>query len=343
MKRVVVHRPGGIERLVIEECAEPVPERGEVCVEVRACGVNFADLVVRMGLYRSAREFVGWPITPGFEVSGVVTAVGADVSGFRTGDRVLGITRFGGYANRICLPETQVLSLPHSVDFRVGAAFPVVFLTAWYAFHELCKLRRGDAVLIHSAAGGVGGALTQLARRAGCRSVAVVGSAHKIAAAQAAGADLVIDKSATDLWPAIESAAPDGFHAVFDANGGETLRASYAHLRSRGRLVIYGFHTMLRRGSDRLNVFRALAGFLRTPRYNPLAMVNDNRGVLCFNLSYLFDELPLFREAMVDLVQGLERGDLHPPPITAVPFDQPGEAHRLLHTGTTVGKVVLET
>jgi NADPH:quinone reductase-like Zn-dependent oxidoreductase len=341
MRLVRVHRPGNVSRLAIEEAPDPVPLSSEVLVDVRASGVNFADLVVRMGLYRSAREYVGWPITPGFEVSGVVTAVGDDVRAFRTGDRVLGVTRFGGYANRICLPETQVVRMPEALSFADAAAFPVVFLTAWYALSDQCRLRAGENVLVHSAAGGVGGALVQLARRAGLRSVAVVGASHKVDSVKALGADVVIDKSRGALWPAIERAAPHGFHAVFDANGAETLRQSFAHLRSRGRLVVYGFHTMLKRGSDRLPLFRAGFGWLSTPRFSPLAMTDENKGVVAFNLSYLFDELALFQPAIVELVEALGRGELVKPKVTEVPFADVREAHRLLHSGTTVGKVVL--
>ena len=341
MRKVIVHRPGGTRALVIETGPDPTPTGEEVCVEVRAAGVNFADLVVRMGLYRSAKEYIGWPIVPGFEVSGVIHAVGERVTNFSPGDRVIGITRFGGYASRICLPEVQVQRLPERLSFSEGATFPVVFLTAWYALHELSRLRPGRVVLVHSAAGGVGGALVALAKRAGCRVLAVVGSTAKVAAVQALGADVVIDKSREDLWRAVERAAPEGCHVVLDANGGETLRQSYAHLRPTGRVIVYGFHGLLRRGSDRLNLWRALVGWLQVPRFNPFQMVDQNTGVLAFNLSYLFDELPLFTEAMTELFGALERGEIAPLPVTELPFEEVAEAHRLLHSGETIGKVAL--
>lgn len=342
MKRVVVKRPGGTERLVIEESDDVVPKRGEVCVEVRGVGVNFADLVVRLGLYRSAKEFVGWPITPGFEVSGTVASVGDDVRGFRTGDRVIGLTRFGGYATRICLPEVQVVRVPDGVDLLAMGGFPVVFITAWYALHELSKLRPGNRVLVHSAAGGVGSALVIVAKRAGCHVVGVVSSERKVSAARDAGADVVVDASREDLWRAVEREAPDGFHVVLDANGGDTLKKSYRHVRSGGRLIVYGFHTLLRRGRDRLGIFRALLGILRTPTFKPLRMIDDNRSVHAFNLSYLFNETALFQEGITELFGALERGEIRPLPFTAVPFEDVRRAHELLHGGATTGKIVLE-
>jgi NADPH:quinone reductase-like Zn-dependent oxidoreductase len=341
MRKVIVHRPGGTRALVIEAGPDPTPTGDEVCVEVRAAGVNFADLVVRMGLYRSAKEYVGWPIVPGFELAGNVSAVGERVTRFAPGDRVLGITRFGGYASRICLPEAQVQTLPPGLSFAQGATFPVAFLTAWYALHELARLRKGRIVLVHSAAGGVGGALVVLAKRAGCRVIAVVGSSAKVSAVAALGADVVIDKSTEDLWRAVERAAPQGCHVVLDANGAETLRQSYAHLCPTGRVIVYGFHSLLRRGSDRLNLWRALIGWLKVPRFDPFRMVDRNAGVLAFNLSYLFDELPLFTEAMTELFGWLERGEIQPLPVKELPFDEVAEAHRLLHSGETIGKLAL--
>lgn len=341
MRRVIVRKPGGTRALVIETAPEPTPSSDEVCVEVRAIGVNFADLVVRMGLYGSAKKYAGWPIVPGFEVSGTVRSVGERVTSFRAGDAVIGVTRFGAYSTAICIPEAQVQPLPRGLAFSAGATFPVAFLTAWYALVELSRLRPGYVVLVHSAAGGVGSALIALAKRAGCRVLAVVGSTHKVAAVEALGADVVIDKSRERLWPAVERAAPEGCHVVLDANGSETLRESYAHLRPMGRVIVYGFHGLLRRGSDRLNPLHALAGLLRVPRFNPLKMVEKNTGVLAFNLSYLFDELPLFREAMSELMTALERGELRLPPVTELPFDEVARAHELLHSGTTIGKVAL--
>ena len=341
MRKVNITRPGSTKRLVIEAGPDPKPGARDVLIDVAYAGVNFADLVVRMGLYKSAREYVGWPITPGFEVSGTIGGVGADVSNFHTGDRVVGVTRFGGYASQISLPEAQVVRLPQTVDLAAAAGFPVANLTAWYALHDQCRLRPGDSVLIHSAAGGVGSALVQLAKRAGLHTVGVVGSTHKIETVAALGADAIIDKSREALWPAVERASPRGYHAVFDANGAETLRESYRHLCSRGRLVVYGFHTMLGRGSDRLPLLRALFGLLRTPRFSPLSMTDENKGVVAFNLSYLFDELPLFQPAIAELIEALGRGELKAPPVTQVPFDNVQESHRLLHSGTTVGKVVL--
>lgn len=341
MRKVVVHRPGGHERLRIEEHPTPEVGPGEVRIEVDAAGVNFADCLIRMGLYKSSRDQVGWPVTPGFEVAGRVAALGDGVGGFEVGDRVIGVTLFGGYATEIVLPGRQVFALPHEIDFAQGAAFPSPFLTAYYGLIQMANARRGESMLVHSAAGGVGGALVQLGRVLGCRVVGVVGASHKVETARALGADEVIDRSTVELWPAAEALAPDGYDLVFDANGVSTLWQSYRHLGRPGKLVVYGFHSMLARGSSRPSWPRLLWAWLRTPRFDPLRMTNSNRSVLAFNLSYLFAQADLFAEFMGQLLEWLEEGKIVPPPVTAYPFEDVAEAHRAIESGETVGKLVL--
>jgi synaptic vesicle membrane protein VAT-1 len=344
MKKIVIHKPGGYDRLRIEPCKDERPAAGEVAIDVDAIGVNFADCVVRMGLYASAREYVGWPITPGFECAGRVAAVGSGVRHHAPGDAVIALVRFGAYATRVVAPEAQVFPKPASLSTSEAAAFSVAHLTAYYALFELCRLRPGMKVLVHSAAGGVGSALVQLGRSSDCEVVAVVGASHKCAAARDLGADAVIDKSAEDLWSAASRYAPGGFDVVLDANGVETLRGSYAHLAPTGRLVVYGFHSMLRRGgSGRPPWLKLGVDFLRTPRFSPIDMTNDNKSVMAFNLSYLFERTALLQEAMDVLTRSVETGSLKSPPIQEIPFDEVASAHAALESGRTIGKLVLRT
>lgn len=341
MRKVVIAAPGGHERLTLVEAEPPTPGPGEVRIAVRAIGVNYADCVVRMGLYASAREFVGWPITPGFEVAGVVAATGAGVSDLKVGDPVFAVTLFGGYASHVAVDRRYVFRKPDQVDFEQAAAIPTVFLTAWYALFELAHPRRGQKVLIHSAAGGVGGALIQLARLAGCEVIAVVGASHKVATARELGAHHVIDRSSQDLWREAERLAPGGYDVVLDANGVSTLRDSYRHLRRTGKLVVYGFHSMLSRGKDRPSWPKLAVDYLRTPRFNPMAMTNESRSVLAFNLSYLFDRVDLLEEAMAAISGWLEAGEIRPLPVTTYPLAEVARAHADIESGRTVGKLVL--
>lgn len=341
MKAISIAKPGGFERLRLIESPDPLPQPGEVLLDVRAVGVNFADVVVRLGLYESAKKYVGWPITPGFEVSGEVAALGEGVTDLQVGERVFGVTRFGGYASRLCVPRAQLFRVPPALSHAQAATFPTVFLTAYYALRETFKLRPGARVLVHAAAGGVGLAALQLARADGLRPIAVVGASHKCEVARQYGASEVIDRSQQALWPEVERLAPQGLDMVLESNGPETLRQSYAHLRPTGRLVIYGFHSMLSRGRGTPNWLKVAWEFLKTPRFAPLEMIDANKGVVAFNLSYLFEEQGLLEEAMTRMLGELASGALRPLPVTEFPLPAASEAHEALQSGSTVGKLAL--
>lgn len=331
MRRVLIASAGGYEKLTLVEQPDPVPGADEELVRVEAIGVNYADCIVRMGLYASAKEYVGWPITPGFEVAGTTP----------DGRRVLALTRFGGYASHVVVPKRQVFPVPDGFSMAEAAAFPTVSLTAYYALFELCRLRPGMTLLVHSAAGGVGSALVALGKIAECRVVAVVGRANKVEHVRALGADHVIDKSTEDLWRAAERHSPRGYDVVLDANGVETLSASFRHLAPTGRLVVYGFATMLPRGKGRPSWPKLAVDWVRTPRFDPLTMTNENKSVMAFNLSYLFDRPDILAESMHALASWVDQGKLRAPRVQTFPLDRVADAHRALESGTTMGKLVL--
>lgn len=339
--KVVIEKAGSYDRLQIRSEKTRAPGPNEVLIDVKAAGVNYADVIVRMGLYASAKELVGWPITPGFEVAGVVEAVGSKVEDLEVGTRVLAVTLFDGYASKLVVPRHQVFELPDALSFVEGASLPAVFLTAHFALHNLAHPRKNDHVLIHSAAGGVGGSLVQLAKVAGCKVTGVVGRTQKIETALAHGCDHVIDKSKQDLWREAEKISPKGFDVILDANGVATLGDSYKHLARPGKLVVYGFSTMMPKKGGRPNYLKLATDYVRTPRFNPLDMTNDSRSVLAFNLSYLFDRTDILEEAMGDIMGWLAEGKITPPPSTTYDLAKVGDAHRDIESGKTVGKLVL--
>ncbi len=352
MHRVIVRSPGSFHHLEYVEEPDPTPGPGRVLVAVAAAGVNFADCVVRMGLYPSAKEYVGWPITPGFELSGTVCAVGQGVTRFREGDRVFGVSLFGAYASHVVVPEDQLFAVPQHLSLSQAGALSVAGLTAHYALLELGAARPGKKVLVHSATGGVGSALVQIAKLSGCQVTATVGSPAKVAVARQLGADVVIDRSHAKgrafLAEALRS-EPQGYDIVLDANGVETLKWSYLALRPTGRLVVYGAHTMLSRGSGRRHWLKLAWTFLRTPRFDPLRLTNENRSILAFNLSYLFDaqgqlragEKEQLHRAMPELLGWSAEGRLRFPELQEIPLRESARAHQALQSGSTIGKLVL--
>lgn len=341
MRKIVIHSPGGYGKLKLEEHADLRPSDDQVIVDTVAIGVNYADCIVRWGVYDSAKKYVGWPITPGFEFSGTVSAVGSQVKDIAIGTPVMGLTRFNAYASQVAVTPQQLFTVPQRFSLEQAAAFPTVHLTAYHALYQNMRLRPGMNILIHSAAGGVGSAAVQLAKLADCHVTGVVGSSHKAEYVRELGADVVIDKSRDDLWPAAERAVPQGFDAVMDANGHETLWQSYRHLRPTGKLFTYGFHTMLPRGRGTLDYWRLLVGWVTMPRFNPLNLTSDNKGVIGFNLSFLFDRFDLLGEGMTQLIDWANQGKLRPPMVKAFPLEQVADAHRMIESGQSVGKIVL--
>ena len=181
----------------------------------------------------------------------------------------------------------------------------------------------------------------QIARDAGCEVIAVVGAAHKKRVASDLGAETVIARQEEPLWPMVESVAPQGVDVILDANGVATLQESYEHLAPTGRLVVYGFHSMLPKGRGRPNWLRLAWDWWRTPRFDPLRMTQQNRSVLAFNLSFLGERMDLLGRGMGWLIRALEAGRLRPPAVTEFPFRDVADAHRALESGETTGKLVL--
>lgn len=342
MKKIVIHKPGNYEQLKIEEFPTPEVRDNEVLIKVAFIGINYADVLIRWGVYSSAKEYVGWPITPGFELSGIVEKVGAKVTSHKVGDKVFAVTRFGGYTTHIAIDSELVFALPKNLTLEQAAGFPAVYLTAYHALVQNVVIRKGARVLIHSAAGGVGSALLQLCRYLGYESIAIVGSAHKVDYAKNLGANHVIDKSTQDLWSEVERISPQGYDIILDANGASTLKDSYEHLAPSGKLLCYGFHSMFQKTGGKLNYLKLIQTYLKTPSFNPLDMTAKNKSLITFNLSYLFDKREMFLEAIDHMVKLIEEGSLQGPSTTVYEFENVAEAHKALESGQTTGKILLK-
>ena len=374
----LVLSPGGLERLSLEklgsnvatvgynvtECTRvpgcnslariddgPLPD-GLAIVRITSCSVNYADITIRWGLYESAIRYVGYPICPGFDFAGIVERVGRN-AGVKVGDDVFGITFFGAYSSRLLVPGSQLRPRPQkALSPDEAAALPSVAGTALHSlklagFWPAPPVTNNRAVLIHSAAGGVGSMLVQMAKILGCSPVvAVVGSSHKVSACEALGADIVIDKSKLDsdgLWAAAAAAAPDGYAAIFDANGVATLRESYDHLAQTGTLVIYGFHTNLPSAASLspLAWARMAVGMAKMPKFDPMDLVISSKTVAGFNLSFFAEEKALVSAYMDAIVGWVAAGKLRVAKVTAYPLSEVPKAHTFIQSGASVGKLVL--
>ena len=343
MHKVVIHKAGGYEQLRLETHPLPRLGDGQVLVRTEAVGVNYADICVRWGVYESARRYVGWPITPGFEYSGWVEEVGGEVEHLKAGDPVFGVTLFNAYSTHVCVPAQLVWPKPQALTFEAAAGFLAVHLTAYHGLLQNVVIRPGMRVLVHSAGGGVGSALVQLCKLHDLHVTGVVGASHKTEYVRQLGADAVIDKSSRSLWDEAKRLCPNGYDLVFDANGPETLAQSYAHLKPTGKLLVYGFHSLLPKQGGRINYIKAALGLLSMPRFNPVRMTTENKGVVAFNLSFLFDRFDLLHAAVNDLIAWVNAGKLRAPKVRAFALADVAQAHQALESGETTGKLVLRT
>jgi NADPH:quinone reductase-like Zn-dependent oxidoreductase len=339
VRALVITAHGGPEVLRVEQRPEPEPGVGEARVAVRAAGINFADVMARMGLYPDAPPL---PSVVGYEFAGEVESLGDGVEGLAVGDRVMGGTRFGGYAEYVAVPADQLVPLPDGWSFEEGAAFPVNYATAYAGLCRYGALRQGERVLLHAAAGGVGIAATQVARHAGAEIFGTA-SSSKHEAIRGFGVDHAIDYRGEDFVKAIRriTGEREPLDLVMDAIGGSSFRRSFSLLRPGGRLVCFGASTLV--GGERRSIARAAKGLVQTPWFNPLRLASSSKSVLGLNMLTLWDAKGSLAE-FVDPLSELIAADIVRPVVAeAFPLEQGGAAQRFIQERKNVGKVVLTT
>jgi NADPH:quinone reductase-like Zn-dependent oxidoreductase len=331
VRAVVITQTGGPEVLQVQQRPDPQPGRGEVLIDVHAAGVNFADLLARMGLYPDAPKL---PAVVGYEVAGVVAALGEGVEGsIAVGQRVVAPTHFGGYAEKAVAQADGVVAIPDALDFERAAAIPITYATAWEALVRVGDLRPGERVLIHAAAGGVGIAATQLAKRLGAE-IWGTASAGKHDAIIGFGVDHALDYTRAGWHRSLPS-----FDVILDSIGGASWRRSYKQLRAGGRLVCYGASSVM--SGEKRNLIAAGRMAASMPRFTPLRLMGDSKSVLGLNVLRLWDEFGSAARWRGPLREYLADGTIQPVLARAFGFEQAGDAHRFISERRNVGKVVL--
>jgi len=334
VKQLVITRHGPPDVLEVRDSPDPAVLPDTVRIRVRVAGINFSDLLARQGLYPDAPKP---PCTIGYEVAGVVDAVGPGVTTPRIGDQVVATTRFGGQSELVVVPAAAVFPLPAGWSLEQGAAFPVVYLTAHHMLVRVAAARRGETVLVHAAAGGVGLAVAELGRLFGLRVLGLA-SSGKHAILREYGVE-PLDSRDPRWFDAVRKVAPHGVNVVLDAVGGDSWRHGYRLLAPGGRLVCYGASGL----SDgaRRNVVKTLWRVLRFPRFGPLALMNDNRSVAGVNLGHLWTDQVLLAPQIEALLGYAREGKLRPRVDRTFPLTEAAAAHRYIHERRNIGKVLL--
>ena len=316
MRAIVIAEFGGPEVLEWREVPDPRPDRGEVLIDVTASAVNRADLLQRMGFYPPPP---GAPPYPGLECSGVVAEVGADVEQFKVGDRVCALLGGGGYAERVAVPWQQVMPAPDGIELKVAAAIPEAACTVWGTVFMQARLRRGESLLVHGGASGIGTTAIQLAKALGSHVIATAGTDEKLAKLKELGADQLINYRTQDFAELAEA------DVILDIIGAPYLAGNLRVLRTGGRLVLIALQGGSTAEIDLGTLLYKRASIIgSTLRARPV----DDKGVIVRGVTD--NVLPL-----------VSAGGMRPVVYAELPMSQAGEAQRMLDSGEHVGKILL--
>ena len=337
MRQAVIPRHGGPDVFELREGPDPVPGEGEIRIRVRAAGVNFADILARIGLYPDAPKP---PLVVGYEVAGVVDAAGHGVTHPHEGDRVVALTHFGGYSDCVVVPAAQAYRFPDRLSDAEAAAVPVAYLTAAIALYRMAAVASGEMVLVHNAGGALGIAATQLAR---LRRATVIGTASvaKHDALRSFGVEHVIDYRHGDVGADVRRITRGrGVDVILDPIGGRSFGASYRMLAPLGRLVMLGMSSM---SGERRSTLRVLQSWWAMKSFSPLSLINRNRGVFGLHVGHLWDQRRQLQPLMDLLLSELGANRLEPIVAKTFPLERAADAHRFIHNRANIGKVVLTT
>jgi len=330
-----ITKVGSLNNLRLVEEGIPCPIDNEVCIEVKAIGLNFADVFTIMGLYRAApkKDFI-----PGLEFSGVVIEKGKDVTDFEVGDRIMGSVRFGSYTTHLNIDHRYIMKLPADWSFEDGASFIVQALTAYYALVPLGDLKQNQTVLIHSAAGGVGIYANRIAKRFSAYTIGTIGNPSKIELLKSEGYDDVIVRDGNFRTELSRHLSGKKLDLVLDSVGGKVQKDSFDFLAITGKLVAYGLSQFASSGATP-NYFKLTLRFITMPRYHTLTLIESNKSILGFNLIWLYDRYDLW----IKLLTEINALHLDKPYVGKIfTFDRLKDAVRVFQTGGTVGKVVVK-
>jgi alcohol dehydrogenase len=331
-----INKAGSINNIKLTEERLPEPLSSEVTVEVKAIGLNFADLFAIQGLYSATPK---GSFIPGLEYSGIILRKGGNVNNFSVGDKVIGAIRFGAYTTHLNIDQKYILHLPDDYSLDEGAAMIVQPLTAYYSLFELGNLKLNHTVLINSAAGGVGIYANRIAKHFGAYTIGTIGSESKRNFLINEGYDEIIVRK-DDFRKQLKNSLGDRkLNLVLESIGGKVFEASFKALAPSGRIIIYGGAQFMNT-SSRPNYCKVLIKYLTRPKVDPLSLSDKNRSVMGFNLIYLWDHPEELREMLLKIIEM----KLKKPHIGKVfSFDKLISALKYFQSGRSIGKVIVKT
>ncbi|KAM9843410.1 synaptic vesicle membrane protein VAT-1 homolog [Aulostomus maculatus] len=330
---------GGYDKVKLQvKKGKPALKAGEIQVRVKACGLNFADLMARQGLYD---RLPSPPVTPGMECSGVVEAVGEEVTDRKVGDKVMVLNRFGLWQEVAVVPASHTFLIPDGMSFEEAAALPVNYITAYLMLFDFGNLRPNQSVLIHAAAGGVGIAATQLCKTVKDVTVFGTASASKHETITQGGVTHPIDYRTKDYVDEVRKISPKGLDIVLDPLGGSDTHKAYNLLKPMGKLITYGAANML--AGQKKNLIAVAKNWYHQFSIHTLSLIQGNKSVCGFHLGYLDGEVDLICHAMNTILDLYKEGKVKPHIDSTWHLEQVGDAMRKMQERNNIGKVILTT
>lgn len=327
-------KAGSINNLKLVEEAIDDPVLNEVQIEVKSIGFNFADIFAMFGLYGATPE---GSFIPGLEFSGIVEKIGKEVKTHKVGDRVMGVTKFGGYTSRLNIDAGYAIPMPDSWNFQEGAGYLVQVLTAYYGLIELGNIKKGHTVLVQSAAGGVGVWANRIAKQFDAYTIGCVGNSSKLKFLEDEGYDYGFVRTKNFRSDLQKAVGDRDLNIVMECVGGRVFRDSYQELAPEGRVIVYGSARYAQPGA-RPNYLKLLWLFFRRPKLDPQKLIEQNKSVMGFNLIYLYENAKMLHEILGEL----GKLDLGKPFVGhSFQFEQLKDAISLFQSGNTSGKVVV--
>jgi NADPH2:quinone reductase len=320
----------------LREVDKPQFAENQVLIKVEAFGLNFADVMARLGHYRDSPPL---PALLGYDVVGRVESAGYAIKHLKTGDRVTALTRFGGYAEYAVSDGEVTHKIPEQMPPGVAVALATQYCTAYYMAHDLASFQEGDKVLIHAAAGGVGTALVQMALNSGCTIYGTCSSPKKIAYLKKQGVQYPIDYTTSDFAEEIERLEGKCMlDTVFDPIGGISARKGFRLLQAGGKLICYGVSSMNRTST----IFGKLKVLYDFGLYHPVKLLLGSKGIIGVNMLKLADENPLkISRSMRRVIQLNVEQKLQPVVGRTFGIEELGQAHAFLESRQSIGKIVV--
>ena len=336
MKQVYISKYGSPEVLKVRDIELPPLKSTEIQIDTKYAGINFSEIMARMKLYPGAPKP---PCGIGAEASGIITALGENVKGFEIGQQVMAFSRFGSYASQINSDMSMVMNLPEQFSLKQGAAFPIVYITAYQMIFDLGNLRENETILIHGAGGGVGTAAIQLAKSVNAKIIGTA-SAWKHEQLRSMGVDHCIDYRTDDVKQSVVDITDgNGVDLIIDPVGAKNWKISYQCLGLMGKLIIYGDQDLVT--GFKLNPISALKELWSMPKYKPMSLMSKNRSVMGYHLGRMQGAENKIKRSVKGLYSLASDKKISPVIDKIFDFTEAGDAHRYLQERKNFGKVLL--